>query len=188
MPPRPSIVVVDDFLPDPDTVRRVGLAQNFQPSDYHKGRRSAQRFLTVVDPQDFARLLQLEKIDDWGRHWMNARFQFCTPADPIVYHSDGQRWAAALYLTPDPPPATGTSFYRSRATGARTPPTDPRLLSATFDGKLLDPNAWEEIDRVGNRYNRLVLWNAQLIHSATGYFGSGPEDARLFLIFFFDGD
>ena len=30
---------------------------------------------------------------------------------PIVYHNDGQTWAAMLYLNPDAPYSTGTSLY-----------------------------------------------------------------------------
>ena len=37
-------------------------------------------------------------------------------------------------------------------------------------------------------FNRLVIWDAHLIHSATDYFGHSPETGRLFQMFFFDSE
>jgi hypothetical protein len=39
---------------------------------------------------------------------------------------------------------------------------------------------------VGNIYNRLVIMDAQSIHSAGPYFGSNKTDSRLTHLFFFD--
>ena len=43
---------------------------------------------------------------------------------------------------------------------------------------------WELVDRIGGVYNRLVIWDASLIHSASSY--EGFEDfTRLVQLFFF---
>ncbi len=185
--PTPSIIVVDDFLSNPDAIREKALtAQFFTDETLFKGRRSVERFLDIVDPTVIGNLIGA-KVDDWARHGMNTRFQLCTGEDPIVFHSDAQAWAGALYLVPGAPPEAGTSFHRSWETGARACPTDPELLRRTYDGKLLDPTKWELIDRVGNVYNRLVLWRGNMIHSASCYFGTGAaEDSRLIMLLFFD--
>ncbi len=183
----PSLVVVDDFLPDPDAVRRLAMSVRYvDPNNLHKGRRSVDRFLDIVKPADVSRLLGGLPIPDWAKHGMNARFQFCTSHDPIVYHTDLQQWAGALYLTPDAPLEAGLSLLKSRSTGLRKAPQDPELAARMYDGNLLDGTKWETVDRVGNVYNRLVLWNGQMAHAASCYFGSTPEDSRLFMIFFFD--
>jgi len=179
------ITVIDDFLPDPDAVRALALSQEFGPSDYHKGLRSAARFHHMVDPQVMEDALGLQ-VDDWDRHGMNGRFQICTPLDPIVYHADLQTHAATLYLTPNAPVEAGLSLYRSKITGARRAPLNPTLASATFDNNLLDPSKWELVDKIGNVYNRLVIWDGALIHAASSYFGHHPTNARLFWMFFFD--
>ena len=44
----------------------------------------------------------------------------------------------------------------------------------------------EEVDRVANIYNRLVLFDAHLAHGASAYFGDRLENARLFQNFFFN--
>ena len=50
----------------------------------------------------------------------------------------------------------------------------------------LDPCDFEVVDVVGNVYNRLVLFNSQMIHAASCYFGNSLETGRLFQLFFFD--
>jgi hypothetical protein len=177
---------VDDFLPDPAAVRAIALAASYQSSDYHKGRRSAERYLDIVGKADVERLLSIS-IPDWGKQGMNGRFQFCTAEDALVYHSDGQQWAGALYLTPDAPPESGVSFFRSKVTGLRRPPQDAETEQRMYGGNLYDRTKWEEVDRVGNVYNRLVLWDAKLVHSASCYFGNNIGDSRLFMVLFFDG-
>ena len=45
---------------------------------------------------------------------------------------------------------------------------------------------WELVDYVENVYNRCVIFNAKRFHSATQYFGTTPENSRLFQVFFFN--
>ena len=54
------------------------------------------------------------------------------------------------------------------------------------EANFLDGTAWEKTDEVANIYNRLVIWNAKLIHAASEYFGDKKENSRLFHMFFFD--
>lgn len=50
----------------------------------------------------------------------------------------------------------------------------------------LDGTSFEPVDVVGNVYNRLVIFDASCIHSASQYFGTVKENARLWQMFFFD--
>jgi len=104
-----------------------------------------------------------------------------------VFHVDEQTYAGALYLTPDAPLDSGTSFWKSKHSGLT------EFISGdakpTFGEKgeyLKDPEHWELVDKVANVYNRLVLWYGKKIHSASSYFGDTEVDARLFQIFFFE--
>ncbi len=185
---KPTIVVVDDFLPNPDRIRELALAQTYVADDrLYKGRRTPQQFLDEpgADPGTFGQLLNRE-IPNWKQHGMSGRFQFCVPADPVVFHADGQSHAGTIYLTPGAPPESGLSLWRSKVTGEYRPSQDIGVNVKTFDGNLLDPTKWELVDRIGNKYNRLVLWDGLLIHSASCYFGTELTNARLFWMFFFD--
>ena len=114
---------------------------------------------------------------------MNGRFQYCIPEDPIVYHNDGQTWAAMIYLHPNPAYSCGTSLYATKNGAMRA--TDANYEGA-FDGGFYDGTKFELVDSIGNVFNRLFIFDAQHIHAASQYFGTNKEDSRLFQIFFFD--
>ena len=186
-----DFVVVDDFYSDPMKVREFALRTDMvEHQDYHKGSRTDETYIAKGTKEAFETLLG-KKITKWD-FGTNGCFQFCTAEDKVVYHTDGQEWAGAVYLTPNAPVSCGTSFYRSRANGWRKEPSreehsDPASIhSEIFAGGFYDRNNFELVDTAGNVFNRLVLWNAKLIHSATEYFGSNRENGRLFHLFFFD--
>lgn len=56
----------------------------------------------------------------------------------------------------------------------------PGMRSA---GDLL-PQAWHEELRVENRFNRMLLYRANLVHSASSYFGCDHADKRMTAVFF----
>jgi hypothetical protein len=94
-----------------------------------------------------------------------------------------------LYLTPDAPYQCGTTLYAHKQTRARTY-YDPGWDAAWNHpgGSHLDRTPWEPVDVAGNVYNRLVIFDASAIHSASEYFGNSKENARLWQMFFFDTD
>ena len=183
---RPAYLVVDDFLDDPDAVRKIALAQRFVKM-HSAGLRTVESFLHLAPyEQAFARLLG-SPLTNFSDNAANGRFQLCTAADAIPYHSDSQSYAGVLFLTPGAPLDAGVSFFKSRRSGLRGRSADAELMALTFGGGAeFDRSAWEEVDRVGNLYNRLVLFDAHLAHGATAYFGTSLEDGRLFQNFFFN--
>ena len=111
---------------------------------------------------------------------------------PHTDRRDLCRYAAVIYLHPRPAPGSGTSFYRLRyANGAlggnACPPPHDNLVQA-LRVRSLPPSAWVEEARVDNVFNRIVLYKAALVHSATGYFGKAMADKRLTVAFFWMAD
>jgi hypothetical protein len=143
----------------------------------------------------FEAILQ-KRITLWNEHPHNGVFQICMAGDQLVYHSDMQSYAAVVFLNPAAPVEAGLRTVRSKLTKLRRPPTEKdakalntdinTLMWLTYENKLLDGTAWDTVDLIGNVYNRIVLWDAQLIHAAADYFGHDDETSRLFQIFFFD--
>ena len=196
---RPNVLVVDNFYKAPEEIRALALQQEFvADKDYHKGKRSKTAFLFPYVREEFMRLLQAP-ISNWTAYGTNGVFQYCDASQPMVIHSDAQSYAAAVYLTPGAPLDSGTWFWRSKATGLRAAPTPEEAAARgltpaeleyqTYNDKLLDQTAWDRTDAIANVFNRLVIWNAKLIHSAGLYFGpDDPAKSRLFQLFFFDID
>jgi len=183
----PEIIVVDNFYENPDQVRQIALQQVYEPDlRYFKGKRTTSKFLAPGTKQLFEQLIG-KKITVWENHSYNGVFQYCTAEDPLVYHSDIQSFAAAIYLTPDAPVETGTSFFRSKKyPRIRKVHSNDVNYNDVFENDYYDKTKFDEVDTVGNVFNRLVIWDARLIHSASNYFGNNLQNSRLFHLFFFD--
>jgi len=180
----PSFVVVDNFYEHVDLIRRDALKLNFvNHPDYHKGKRTEEVFRFKGLKESFEQILG-NKIKNWENYGVNGCFQSCIGGDQLVYHYDTQEYAGILFLTPNAPPNTGTSFYRSKYTFKRK--VEQKDVENTFKTGFLDSTQFDLVDIVGNVYNRLVLFDAQLIHAASNYFGDSLENGRLFQLFFFD--
>ena len=182
----PSVIVVDDFLDDPDALRATALLQPFVKM-HSAGVRTEAQFLHLAPyRQEFERLLG-RRLANWDDNTANGRFQCCFASDAVPYHSDSQSRAGVLFLTPNAPIEAGLSMFRGRLSGLRQRSSDAHLMELTFGGGAeFDRNRWDEVDRIGNIYNRLVLFDAHLAHGASAYFGSTLADGRLFQNFFFN--
>lgn len=183
----PHIVVVDKFYKNPDEIVELAYKQEFKENNkFYKGKRSSNCLLPYVK-EEFERILRVQ-ITDWLNQPMNGVFQITNGEHPIVWHSDSQSYAAAVYLTKDAGDQYGTSFWRDKTYGCRRPPNHPlenkpdiKDSDVYTQYNLLHPDNWELVDRVGSVYNRLVIWDAKLIHSATQY----GNFERLVQLFFF---
>lgn len=183
----PSFIVVDNFYSNPDEIRNFALKQNFQENPkFHKGRRAYNpAFLFPGLKEKFEKILGV-KIRDWTQYATNGVFQYCVAGDQSVFHCDTQEYAGVLFLTPNAPPEAGTRFYRSKVT--KKMKTNWGEYQHVFPTGHLDPTPFDEVDVVGNVYNRIVLFDARMIHAAPTYFGNTLENGRLFQLFFFDLD
>jgi len=113
------LFVVDNFYSSPDDVRAFAMGVDYEgSSQWYKGKRSKEQYNFPGIQESFEEIMN-RKLKPLNEHGMCGRFQFLTAQDPLVYHYDSQQWAAMIYLTPDPPPGSGTSLYRSKITGAR---------------------------------------------------------------------
>lgn len=179
------LFVVDNFYSNPDEVRNYALTQVEYEEDirFYKGLRSKTTYRPVGIKQAFENIIG-QPITVWDEHCYNGVFQIVRASDPQVYHYDLQRWAAMIYLSPHIPAQSGTRTHRSLINGSRHQ-FDPGV-DAAFNGDFYDSTKWEIVDSVGGIYNRLVIMDAQAVHSAGPYFGNDMATGRLTHLFFFD--
>jgi len=199
----PNFLIVDKFYEDPMKIREFALQQEFyENSANYKGKRS-NKFLFPLVKERFEQLLGTKIINWIIPKSANGCFQITDSSHPLVYHSDKQSYAAAIYLTPGASMEAGTSFWRDKKYKCRTSPfsslerdkfnsdeeRDIALSDIYNSDTILNSQYWELVDKVAPLFNRLVIWNGRLIHSASSYkqFGSNePKDSRLVQLFFFD--
>lgn len=185
----PTLIVIDDFFNDPDSVRDFAMTRDFVPRGQHGavGHRTLvhhhfdgvrEHFEKVLG----SKILDGKDIGGWD-YQPNGTFQHCMAEDPFVIHADDQQWAAMVYLTPDAPPECGTSMYRHKESGMDAVRKKEWHI---FKENFYDATPFELIDKIGNKYNRCVIMDAKLIHAASQYFGDNINNDRLFQIYFFD--
>lgn len=190
------LFAIDNFYQDPYQVRDYALQQTYFPGEGAVGSRTRKQFLSEEMRQSFEKIIG-EKIPDhtddgfgWKDIGINGRFQSCPAGTPSVFHCDSQKWGAIVYLTPDAPPQSGTSFFRHKDTkihhNSQINWEKGQGLQVFNQKTFVDPTPYETVDTVGNVFNRLVIFDGGLIHSGMNYFGWNIESSRLFQIFFFN--
>ena len=109
-------------------------------------------------------------------------------------HTDSRalcRYAGVLYLTPDAPEHCGTSFYRQRMPngqlGGNTVSKPHDNLVQALGTRFVPPDSFVEDVRIPNRFNRLIVYSAAMIHSATAYCGEVLANERMAAVFFWMG-
>ena len=164
-----NLIIVDNFLDDPDKVRSSVLGLDFdrvQPSV--PGVRSHRVGGDLqIEVEDKLKIAFGCKEIIWDMTQDTLCFQSCMEGTETWVHRDSQgekqgEWAAVLYLTPNPPLDSGTAIYEN-----------------------------EESDMnigVGNIYNRLVAYRGKVLYhrSILPGFGNTLETSRLTQTFFFD--
>lgn len=173
-----TLLIADSFYSNPEAVRQFALQQDFSVKGNYPGSRTVP-FLNEDTKQGIQHLVEPHsgKIIDWGEQYSGC-FQLCTAQDRTWIHADtNNTWAGVLYLTPDAPLTGGTALYRHKETGHTTD------QGAAYES--YDYTKWEVADRVGNVFNRLVLYRGNLFHASVDYFGSNFDDGRLIQTFFF---
>lgn len=109
-------------------------------------------------------------------------------ARPHVDNRSLCKYAAVIYLNINPDPEGGTSFYRLRhangAAGGNVVPSPYRNLVDALNTKALPKEAWFLDESVENKFNRIMLFKGNMVHSASKYFGKDKRDKRLAITFF----
>lgn len=187
-----TVWVIDNFYRDPHAIRNYALEQEYAKGGFgqgYMGFRTYEQFIVEGTKEAFENIIG-KKITSWtDTHTICGRFQYCTADDHLVYHADEQKYAAAVYLTPDAPYCSGTSLLAHKRTKMRHSTelgSNDVWCESAPTGSFTDSTQWEEIDVIANVFNRLVIWDGHCPHSASRYFGFTKETARLFHIFFFD--
>ena len=178
---RPTVIIVDDFYEDPDKIRKIALSENYNVIGNYPGGRT-KSFATDEIKKRFEMIVG-KQIVYWPDEY-NGAYQITNKDHKSWIHRDETNYSAIIYLTPNAPPNSGTVLYKHKASGLR-------YTSNSDEDSLLDSNsqnmdAWEQLDVIGNVYNRCIIFNGKHSHKSNVYFGDTKENSRLFQTFFFD--
>jgi len=197
--------LLDDALPDPAAVRARCLAKTDWVEGWpHKPESwPGLRAMPGLEPAELAHVeAKVRAATGASKLWMQASpdggslnhncvqvvgEEECGPRP----HTDSRKlckYAAVLYLNPAVPDDCGTSFYRQRLPNGQpggNVVTGPHAnLVEALGTRFVPPNSFVEDVRLPHRFNRLLVYHGNLVHSATAYWGHALEEKRMAAVFF----
>jgi hypothetical protein len=197
--------IVDDVLPDPDRVRARALARTDWALGWPHREESwpGTRIMPGLEADELATVegrvkavtgatqLRVQASPDGTTLNHNCIQVVGENEGEVRPHTDSRalcRYAAVLYLNPAVDEGCGTSFFRQRLPsgqlgGNSVMPPHNNLVEA-LGTRFVAPGSFAHDVAIPARYNRLLVYRANLIHSATKYCGRTLEDSRMTAVFF----
>ena len=199
---RRSIIVLDDFYSDPDRIRNIALNSTYPPPDSgytYPGKNSEDNFYPQELHDRFEQILHRKLIPSHK----NGYFRLSLETDSFrqdIHVDPSWEFGAVCYLnTPEQViDEGGTSFWIHNKTNMETcPQTDEEaryygyssgkeVWWTTVYGEGLDRSKWTRYLLSPMKYNRIVIFRANLWHSHNYNFGDNLQNGRLVQLFFFN--
>ena len=197
------VTIIENFYENPDAIRTFALAQEYtfcqhrQNLEYvYPGSRTKDLF--DLDAELHGKICKkLVSVFHNAEHDMmqwaiSTSFQSVTAEfNQGVLHTDQNTiFAGVLYLTPDAPLNGGTSLFKPNKSFDDTKyqqalvQNDERFKAGEIAMDTSYHSMFDEIVRVNNVYNTLIIYEGRHFHAANDFFGKTLEDSRLAQVFF----
>ncbi len=197
------VTIVDNFYENPDAVRTFALSQKYKSrkqmtnADYvFPGSRTKD--LSIINRSLYEKVSQKINALFHNTKYDNMRWSITTSfqsvgeefGSGVIHQDDNTVFAAVLYLTPNAPLDTGTSLYKpnnlfdKEKYSAALKENDIRFDKGQVVMDTAYHQMFDEVVRVNNVYNTLILYEGNQYHSANRFFGKTLKDARLAQVFF----
>lgn len=196
------ITVINDFYDNPDEIRKYALAQKY--TYCHE-----MQDITYVFPGSRTKELKdlsyslYEKVckrlisvfhipeHDVMRWQIRTSFQIVEAeyGSGLIHQDQNTVFAGVLYLTPNAPLDSGTSLFKKNSTYNHEL-YDQLIKENDEHFEKKEPidftyhQMFDEVVRVNNVYNTLILFEGDIHHCANNFFGNTKNNARLAQVFF----
>jgi Family of unknown function (DUF6445) len=197
------VTVIENFYQNPDAVRQFALAQKFT---YCKEVPNIEYVYPGARTQDLS-LLNKDLFDkictklvsvfhnaehDTMRWLITTSFQSVTEeySQGVIHTDHNTVFAGVLYLTPDAPLPGGTSLFKPNKSFNEAKyqqalvDNDARFKAGEIAMDTAYHSMFDEIVRVNNVYNTLIIYEGRHYHAANQFFGKTLKNSRLAQVFF----
>lgn len=196
------VTVISDFYTNPDEIRKYALAQKYTychemkdikyvfPGSRTKELRELSQSLYEKVCKKLITVFHIPEYDVM-RWQINTSFQIVEGKyeSGLIHQDQNTVFAGVLYLTPDAPLDSGTSLFKKNAG------YDEELYWKVIKEnderfKRKEPidfsyhSMFDEVVRVNNVYNTLILFEGDIHHCANQFFGETRQNSRLAQVFF----
>ena len=195
----PHVIVIDEFLRNPEAVRQQALGLTYQVEGRYPGLNSVEKINIEALDQMISKLVYEPVRAPWTRDFSHGscRVSLASDDEPARIHIDQSHWSGILFLSRPEDCRGGTEFYRHVPTNTDHLPLTPQALKDAgfssyeelrreiLDKDSFDRSKWELTMTVPMRFNRLILLQPQYWHTAGPGFGDSIENGRLVYLMFF---
>ena len=197
------VTVIENFYENPDVIRNFALAQDYtfchdRPNlkYVYPGGRTRDLFDldSVLHEKICKKLISVfhNSEHDYMRWALSTNFQsVAAEYNEGVIHTDHDTiFAGVLYLTPDAPLNSGTSLFKKNKTFDEKQYlqaldyNDKKFRTGAIEMDTAYHSMFDEIVRVNNVYNTLIIYEGRHFHAANQFFGKKLKDSRLVQVFF----
>ncbi|WP_199609060.1 DUF6445 family protein [Flocculibacter collagenilyticus] len=198
--------ICDDFFPQKTAIEIANRC--FNKSKWKLGKPYTNELWPGMRSKNALKKKELAQVEEWAKQQLKKSKLWVAESNDVVVdsntailvgseegdarpHVDNRKlceYGAVLYLSKNPAPKSGTSFYRMRysngAAGGNLVQHPYHNLVDALKTTSLPPDSWYEDHQIENQFNRLILFKGNMVHSASGYFGKDKRDKRLAITFF----
>lgn len=197
------VTVIENFYESPDEIRKFALAQKYT---FCKDAPNIEYVYPGCRTQDLSLLNKalFDKIctklvstfhnaeHDTMRWLITTSFQSVGEefSQGVIHTDHNTVFAGVLYLTPDAPLNGGTSLFKKNKTFDEAKyqqalvDNDVRFKAGEIIMDTGYHSMFDEIVRVNNVYNTLIIYEGRHFHAANEFFGKTLKDSRLAQVFF----
>ena len=197
------VTIIENFYENPDAIRKFALEQDYTYCHDRPNLKYVYPGGRTKDLFDLDSALH-EKICkklvsvfhnseyDYMRWALSTNFQSVTAEyiEGIIHTDHDTIFAGVLYLMPDAPLNTGTSLFKKSKTfdekryQQALDDNDGRFRAGNIEMDTAYHSMFDEIVRVNNVYNTLIIYEGRHFHAANQFFGKTLQDSRLAQVFF----
>jgi hypothetical protein len=197
------VAIVENFYENPDAIRKYALEQEYMFCSerldlkyVYPGSRTKDLFDLDKNLHDKVcnKLISVfhNTEHDFMRWAISTSFQSVTDEykQGVIHTDTNTIFAAVLFLTPEAPLDAGTSLYRKSKTFDEAhykqalADNDVRFKAGDIGMSTEYHQMFDEVVRVNNVYNTIVIYEGRHFHAANQFFGKTLEDSRLTQVFF----
>ncbi|OYY93024.1 MAG: hypothetical protein B7Y32_08180 [Methylophilales bacterium 16-45-7] len=197
------VTILESFYENPDAVRKFALSQKYQfrhqlPEVKYVFPGSRTKDLSVINKSLFENVskkifsLFHNSEHDYMRYSITSSFQSVSEVygSGVIHTDHNTLFAAVLYLTPDAPLDAGTSLYKPNSRFDEEKyqwylrENDKRFIEGKQVMDTTYHEMFDEIVRINNVYNTLIMYEGRHYHAANQFFGKTLKDSRLAQVFF----
>lgn len=185
-----QFIIIEDFYKNPNLVRDYAIHSYDYAYDYKYGKRSKSSYLNnniinlLIEYLNKLKVITYENDNSVSGSFLYSDYsniKFIHTDDTNIKNNE-EAWAAVIYMNELEETIYGTSFYVLMENSL----SKFSVFTQNMDREHDNLKKYIECDSIGNKFNKLLLYNGSINHSLRRIFGNNKYNCRISQTFFFN--